>query len=379
MKTEPRAGQDVYLTIDIDLQITAEDALRDNVAYVNNYVSGSKSRAGALSAIDPSSGEVLVLASYPTFDLTTLNAEYASLSNDDAIPLLNRALNGTYAPGSTFKPGVALAALNENTVSAHQLVNCNGIYTYYSSYQPRCWVYNSASSSISRHGNIDVIEALRVSCNCYFYEVGRCVGIDTLNRYCRAYGLGEETGIELSEATGSLAGPNYRELNHLISWQPTDTIAASIGQSDNAFTPLQLGVYLSTLVNRGTRYSSHLLLKVTDFASGDEVYRSIPQVVDSIELSEENVDTVIEGMVQVVETNSIVKRFMKNLPVSVAGKTGTAQVGGKEADNGLFICCAPSDSPQIVISAVIERCGSGSYASMAAAEVIEKYCEKYAN
>lgn len=376
MKAEAHAGQDVYLTIDIDLQIAAEDGLRDNVDYVNANVFGTNSKAGALTAIDPDTGEVLALASYPTFDLSTLGADYNELAADSALPLLNRALQGTYAPGSTFKPCVAIAALSEGTVSATETIACLGVYTYYDSYQPHCWVYNSPTSSIRMHGNINVVHALEVSCNCYFYDVGRRLGIDKLNEYSRVFGLGGSTGIEIYEVTGSLAGPEYRDMYHLIEWQSTDTIAASIGQSDNSFTPLQLGTYISALANRGTRYYVHLLLKVLDFASGEDVYVSTPQVADRIDISEEVILPVIQGMEQVVETNSTVHRFMKDIPVTVAGKTGTAQVGGDEVDNGLFVCMAPSRDPQIVISSVIERCGSGSYAAMAASRVIEKYYEK---
>ena len=373
MKTEAVAGRDVYLTIDIDLQMAAEDGLKENVEYVNNIPTGEDSRAGALTAIDPSTGEVLVLASYPSFDLTTLGANYTQLAADPALPLLNRALQGTYAPGSTFKPGVALAALNEGVISASDTVNCTGVYRYFDSYQPKCWVYNSTSSPIRMHGHINAIDAIEVSCNCYFYDVGRVMGIDVMNRYSNGYGLGLTTGIELSESVGSLAGPRYRADNHLIDWQPTDTIAAAIGQSDNAFTPLQLSSYISTLVNRGARYRAHLLMKVVDFATGETVYQSQPEILSAMELSDSHVSTVIRGMEEVVESSATVTRFMRNVPVKVAAKTGTAQVGGDESDNGLFVCFAPSQKPEIVISSVVERCGGGSYAALAAGRVLEEY------
>ncbi|MBE6693526.1 MAG: hypothetical protein E7589_02020 [Ruminococcaceae bacterium] len=373
MKTEAIAGRDVYLTIDIDLQIAAEDGLKDNVAYVNGLSTGTESRAGALTAIDPSNGEVLVLASYPSFDLTTLGEDYNTLAADEALPLLNRALQGTYAPGSTFKPGVALAALCEGVVGASTLVDCEGVYRYYDSYQPKCWVYNSTSSPIKMHGPINAVEALEVSCNCYFYEVGRVMGIHSLNRYSNGYGLGLSTGIELAEAVGSLAGPAYREDYHLIDWQPTDTIAAAIGQSDNAFTPLQLSSYISTVVNYGTRYRTHLLLKVVDFATGEVVYAPEAEIMSAMELPEQHVSTVIRGMERVVSEGDTVGYFMQDVPVTVAGKTGTAQVGGNQSDNGLFVCVAPSRAPEIVVSSVVERCGGGSYAALAAARVLEEY------
>lgn len=373
IKVEPITGKDVYLTIDMDLQIAAEDGLRDNVEYVNDIPTGADSRAGALTAVDPSSGEVLALASYPSFDLTTLGENYNTLAADKALPLLNRALQGTYAPGSTFKPGVALAAMCEGVVGSDSLIDCTGIYRYYDSYQPKCWVYNSTSSPIRMHGEINAVEALEVSCNCYFYDVGRLMGIDALNKYSNGYGLGLSTGIELAEATGILAGPRHRQDYHLIDWQPTDTIAAAIGQSDNAFTPLQLSSYISTLVNCGTRYRAHLLYRVVDFSSGETVYAPEPEILSAMELPRQYVNTVIEGMERVVSETDVVRRFMRNVPVTVAGKTGTAQIGGNQSDNGLFVCFAPSEKAEIVISSVIEKCGGGSYASMAAGRVLEAY------
>lgn len=245
MKTEPVAGKDVYLTIDINLQMAAEDALKENVLHIQKTYNRQDCKAGALVAMDPNSGALLALASYPTYDLTTFNRDYEKLYADDALPLFNRALSGLYAPGSTFKPGMVAAALTEGTITASTKLECAGTYTYYQSYQPDCWIHNS-SGAVKQHGWINAAEALRVSCNCYFYDLGRRLGITNMNLYCRMYGLGEATGIELGEQRGSLAGPDYRADMHGLEWQPTDTIAAAIGQSDNAFTPLQFGVYTSS-------------------------------------------------------------------------------------------------------------------------------------
>ena len=381
MKTEPVAGKDVYLTLDINLQIAAEDSLAENVQYVNDNVYVADSKAGAVVAVDPSNGEVLALASYPTYDLTTYNMTYGDLLADEGIPLLNRALNGVYAPGSTYKPGVATAALCEGVVESHTKLECAGVYTYYKSYQPRCWIYHSSSSSIREHGWINVEEALEVSCNCYFYETGRLLGIDRLNQYMKQFGLGQSTGIELNESTGILAGPAYREENHLLAWQNTDTIVAAIGQSDNAFTPLQLSVYISTLVNGGTRYGAHLLLKTVDFATGEATNTSESVALSHVNMTESVRQTILSGMKRVAESNATVRNFMKNVPshVTVAAKTGTAQVGGDQPDNGLFVCCASEgdmtggETPDIVIAAVIERCGGGSYPSMTAGRILEAY------
>ena len=372
MKTEPVAGQDVYLTIDINLQIAAEDALKENVQYIRDTYHRQDCKAGALVAMDPNTGAVLALASYPTFDLTTYNRDYNELASNDALPLLNRALSGLYAPGSTFKPGMVAAGLSEGVISASTKLECAGTYTYYQSYQPDCWIHNS-SGAVKQHGWINAAEALRVSCNCYFYDLGRRLGITNMNLYCRMFGLGDSTGIELGEQKGSLAGPDHRADMHGLDWQPTDTIAAAIGQSDNAFTPLQLGVYTSTLFNGGTRYAAHLLLKVRDFSDRADTMVTTPRILSEFTLPEAHRLTVIDGMEQMVATSSEVSRYMRNVPVTVAGKTGTAQTGSTSTENGLFICAAPSKNPEIVVVSVIERAGGGSYSAMSAGLVLEAY------
>lgn len=372
MKVEAVAGKDVYLTINIDLQIAAEDGLKENVAYVQNNLGRESCEAGAICVLDPNTGEVLALASYPTYDLSTFSEDYAELEVDDALPLYNRALLGLYAPGSTFKPAVTAAALMEGVVETDTQLECAGVYTYYKSYQPKCWVYNS-SSGVRQHGWITADDALRVSCNCYYYEVGRRLGIESMNRYCTLFGLGQPTGIELGESTGILAGPAWREANKQKDWMATDTIAAAIGQSDNAFTPLQLSSYISALVNGGTRYSAHLLMKSVDISTGETVFASTPTVVDAFVLNEAYRQEILYGMEQVISSSSSISSWMSRVPVTVAGKTGTAQVGGNLTDNGLFVCCAPSRSPEIVVTSVIEKSGGGSYAALAAARVLEAY------
>ncbi|MCQ2428769.1 MAG: hypothetical protein MJ192_00415 [Clostridia bacterium] len=375
-KTEPVAGQDVYLTIDIDVQIAAENALAENVNYIRSSFNRTDCKSGAAVAVDPKTGEILAIASYPTYDLSTFNEQYNSLAANDALPLYNRALSGQYAPGSTFKPGVAVAAMTEGVLTPDTLLDCDGVYTYYQSYQPDCWIYNSTTSAVHKHGAITVREAVRVSCNCFFYETGRRLGITLMNRYCKLYGLGEHTGIELPESTGILAGPAYRELSHGVDWQPTDTIAAAIGQSENVFTPLQLGMYISTIVNGGTRYEAHLLSRVRDFTTRQDVLVKAPAVVDSMQIDQVYLNEIITGMEQVVTDTASISRYLTNVPVTVAGKTGTAQTGGKLTDNGLFVCCAPSRDPDIVVVSVIERAGGGSYAAMTSCRILEAYYQK---
>lgn len=366
-QTVPTPGNDVYLTIDINLQIAAEDGLAENVKYIRDQGYNRDCQSGSLVAMDPDTGEVLAIASYPSYDLTTYNLNYSDLYADPAQPLYNRALQGLYAPGSTFKLGMVVAGIQEGVVTPSSTLLCNGVYTYYSGYQPKCWTYPN------KHGHIDAVEALRVSCNCYFYDLGRQLGITKMNQYCNFYGLGQHTGIELYEEVGILAGETYREQNGLATWQPGDTIAAAIGQSDNTFTPMQITSYLATVLNGGTRYSAHLLSSVKTYFTNETVVDVQPKVLSEIEISETTQQTLFTAMEQMVETNSIASRFMANIPVPVGGKTGTAQLGGNLTDNALFVCSAPATNPDIVITVVIEKGAGGSYSSLAAARVLEAY------
>lgn len=370
VEKEAVAGNDVYLTIDIDLQIAAEDALAENVALIGD------AQAGALSAIDPQTGEVLVLASYPSFDLGTINEDYNDLVKNPANPLYNRVLNGVYTPGSTFKVGMVAAGITSGVVSSSTTLRCDGIYTYYDDYQPKCWYYPNI------HGNVNAAYSLEVSCNCYFYELGRIMGINVMNEYCRAYGLGEHTGIELPEKVGILAGPEYREENGLLGWTAGNTIAAAIGQSDNSFTPLQLANYIATVTNGGTRYSVHLLKEVRTYGeNGKTVFSTDVKVLSQINLSSDALYGAKQGMKQMAQHDSAVSRYMQGLPVVVGAKTGTAQRGPEKNDNRLFVCTAPYDNPDIVISVVIEpddnvpkdNSHGSSYASFAASEVLKEF------
>ncbi len=373
MKVEAVAGQDVYLTIDIHLQIAAEEALKENILFIQSTYDREDCRSGAIVAMDPRCGDVLALASYPTYDLVTYNRDYNTLAADTAQPLVNRALAGVYAPGSTFKPLMAVAALNEGIVAPSTLLECAGTYTYYQSYQPDCWIHNS-TSAVKQHGWLNAADAVKVSCNCYFFEAGRLLGIDRMNRYSELAGLGQATGIELGELLGTLAGPAHRAESDGMEWQATDTIAAAIGQSDNAFTPLQICNATAAIVGGGNRYDAHLLLRVRDFATGEDTYTASPRVAATIPMSATTYAAVMDGMEAVITSSAQITRYMQGVPVRVAGKTGTAQTGNA-VDNGLFVCCAPSRNPEIVVTSVIERAGGGSYSAMSAGKVLEAYYE----
>ena len=367
---EPIAGKDVYLTIDIDLQIAAEEGLKRNVQLIGD------AKAGALTALDPHCGEVLAIASYPSYDLSVFNEQYNDLLRDPANPLYNRALDGLYTPGSTFKVGMVAAAVDSGIFKASTCVYCGGKYTYYDDYQPKCWIYPG------EHGQVNAAYSLQVSCNCYFYELGRLMGIEKMNDYCKSYGLGEYTGIELGERKGILAGPAYRDENSLTAWTAGNTIAAAIGQSDNSFTPIQISNYISTVLNGGKRYSVHLLKEVREYGEdGKVVFEQKKEIVSEKTLSETAVSAAMRGMRQMAANDAAVEAYMGDLPVLVGGKTGTAQRGTGKNDNRLFVCAAPYNDPDIVISVVIEPDDSipkdtahgSSYACVAASYVLDEY------
>lgn len=372
-------GKNVYLTLDIDLQIAAEKALESNIQLIvenavasGEELSGEDANAGAMSVVKVKTGEVLALASYPTYNLATFNEDYEELRTNELSPMFNRALEGTYAPGSTFKPGVAAAALQEGIVGPYTLLPCNGPYKYYedSGFTPACWVWNMRRGS---HGLIDVTEAIQVSCNCYFYEVGRLLTIGTMNKYCTGYGLGQPTGIELDEKTGVLAGPEYRDENGLEAWTPGQTITAAIGQSDNLFTPLQISQYIATIINGGDRMSAHMLYEVHEFGSDEPIDSFEPQIIDdSVSLSESVVNIVKGGMKNVMEDGSAARVF-RNYPITIGGKTGTAQVREDRSDNAIFTAFAPFSDPEIVASCVIEQGASGTDAGYAIKDVFDRY------
>ncbi len=376
IKKEAIPGKDIRLTIDINIQMAAEDSLAATIANIvkdakakPGTLDGEDADAGAVTAISPATGEVLALASYPTYDLSTFADNIDTLFTDERTPLVNRALNGLYPPGSTFKPGTAAASLSEGVITFDTIIVDEGTYTYYPDYQPRCWIKLMFGLS---HGPLNVVGALQNSCNIFFFECGRLLTIEKLNEYCRGYGLGQPTGIEYPEATGILAGPDYVESSGLGSWGPGDTLQAAIGQSYNTFTPLQLSVYISTLTNGGTRYRARLLHSVYDYASGDCVYTVPTDVVSTMELTEEVVGQIKTAMQNVNENGSTAKIF-DGYPITMGGKTGTAQISKTASDNGVFVAFAPVDKPEIVVSAVVEHGASGTPLGAVAKSIFDCY------
>ena len=362
--TEPKPGDNIVLTIDIDLQKKVEDTLASSLPnLVSEEVEGA-----ACVVLDVNSFDVLASASYPTFDLANYSRDWEKNSTDPLTPLVNRALTGTYAPGSTFKMVTAIGALEEGIITPDSQIRDLGRYTYYPGTPPQCWYYRQYGKY---HGLINVSEAIEVSCNYFFYDVGRRLGIDLLVDYATRFGLGQKTGIELEESSGVMAGPEYTE-SMGGTWYEGSVLSVAIGQESSQFTPIQLASYISTLVNGGTRKSTHLLkeIKSSDYSQIVETYE--PEVLSTIEIQDKNLEAVKAGMLALT-TDGSVRRYFQDLPVQVGAKTGSAQVSAQTESNAVFVCFAPYDDPEIALAMVVEHGGSGSELGAMAADILSYY------
>lgn len=364
---DPEPGNTVALTIDIDLQKAVEDALAKRISEMT--ANDGIQRGGGAAVVGIGSGEILALASYPTYNLATFDQDYDKLSSDPALPMFNRATYGTYAPGSTFKPCTAVAALETGIINTNTKIQDKGIYTYYSSPQPTCWIYSSTGGT---HGFVNVSQAITVSCNYFFYEVGRLTGIANIDNYASQFGLGKPTGIEIGDSAGSLASPEYAEENGL-EWTDGQTLTAAIGQSYNLFTPLQLANYIATLAGGGAHYNAHLLKNVKSYDNSDLVYTYDETPTNTVGISSENLQAVLSGMHDL--TTGSLSTYFSNCVVDAAAKTGTAQTGGTN-NNGVFVAFAPYDKPQIAVAIVIEKGDAGAALASTAVEILNSYFSK---
>lgn len=373
-ESEPSPGSNIISTIDIQLQTALEDSLAQRVPGLTDKVEGA---AGVV--IDVSNGEVLSMASYPTFDLATIyqdTAAYNAALVDPLTPFLNRATHGLYSPGSTFKMITGAAALQEGLTTPGERIRDTGLFQYpkgqhypYGDYHPGCWYYLQYRGT---HGLEDMAHAIKDSCNIYFYTLGDRLGIPKLDEYAAMFGLGQSTGIELPEKIGMVAGPGTSErLNQ--DWYDGLLLSASIGQGNTLCTPLQLANYIATLVNGGNRYPAHLLKTVKSSDYSQVVLENQPEPLDTINISAQNMETVKAGMYLMAQEGSVAKYF-KDLNVEVGAKTGTAQVGVANTEaNAVFVCFAPYDDPEIAIALVAEHGGSGTELAAVAADVLSAY------
>ena len=362
---EPQPGGTVALTLDIDLQADVEAALAETISGMIDK--DSNERGGAAAVVSVGTGEVLALASYPTYDLSTFNEDYDELVNDQRLPMFNRATQGIYAPGSTFKMVTAVAALESGIITPSSIIQDRGIYTYYKDPQPMCWIYSQTGST---HGRINVSQAITDSCNYFFYEVGRLTGIRTLDSYASQFGLGQSTGIEIGDSSGVLASPEWAE-SHDQEWTDGQTITAAIGQSYNLFTPLQLANYVATLVGGGDHYQAHLLKNVKVYDNSRLLYMYDDNPINVVEMSDTTLSAVTRGMHELTVSGSVAYAF-ENCVVSAGAKTGSAQVGTDIA-NGVFVAYAPYEKPEIAVAIVIEKGGSGAALANTAVEIINSW------
>ena len=340
---EPVSGHTIRLTMDKNVQLSAQNALTNTINQLNS--DNIAVHAGAAVALNVKTGGVLASVNYPTYTYEQLENDYASIKSNKYSPMFDRAFNGVYPPGSTFKPAVACAALQENAITSSEVITCTGTYRYFKDYQPHC---------MHVHGGISLLTALSKSCNYYFFETGRRLGITKMNDYCSKLGLGVKTGVEILESKGTLAGPNSR-----AEWYDGYTIAAAIGQSDNAFTPLQLATYTSTIANSGVRYKTTLIDKVMTYNQEEIISQSKPTVAATVDLDESVINSVKQGMLSVTEDGTGSAIF-KDYPITVGGKTGTAQTT-QGPDHTVFIAFAPFDDPEIAVAVVIEHGQFGKY------------------
>ena len=366
LTTVPEPGHTVQLTIDSEFQKAVDQALAKNVEWIKNtYADSKQANAGAVVVIDVKTGGVLAASNYPSFDQNLYAAQYNEYSADENMPLFNRALQGLYTPGSTYKPSVAVAGLDTGLLNRNSTVNCTRVYTYYKDYRPRCAQHG--------HGNgpIDVVNAIKWSCNIFFYDVGRRLTSDVYDAYAYKLGLGQRTGVEVSEALGHLTTKNDSNYTESLD------IQAAIGQGNTAVTPIQLATYAATLANRGTRYRTHFVKAILDSNTGETLEETQPEVMDVVEDKGETFDLVREGMKGVAQTIPALVGY----PYTIACKTGSPQrsegyyVGStyKHYTNAAMIAYGPAEDPEIAIGVVVEYGGAGARTGQLVADIFNAY------
>lgn len=361
-KEEATPGNTLVLTVDAGLQTALQAALQERIQTLQTTApagSGQECQAGAALVVDVKTGGILAAANWPGYDLNLYRSTYSDLAADDGAPLLDRVFQGLYAPGSAFKPAVAAAALDAG-FDPNATVNCTGRYLYYSGYQPGCLQYGHA-------GPVDLRTALEHSCNIFFYDVGRRLGVDTFSAMAQRLGLASPTGVEVDEAQGRLTWSTDD------NYQAGLTLMAAIGQGNTAVTPAQLAVYAATLANNGQRPTLHFADRAVDVASGQVVWQYTPAFT-TVEGGETVFGPIRDGMKRMAQTT----RVLREAPVVCAAKTGSPQLAdtlpnGNHYVNSVLIGYAPADAPQIAVAVVLEYGGGGSNAAPILRAVLDAY------
>ena len=404
---EPVAGNNVETTIDIDLQKVAEDALAERMKELTdpNINTGGEgegidAQGAAVVVMKVKTGEILACASYPTFNLATMKEDWDAINSDDLKPLFNRAFGATYAPGSTYKMCTLVAAMEnvygptnpkagQPIYAPGETIYDTGVFSHddFPNFHPTCLFY---SSSYGSHGDLTAQDALKVSCNLFFYELGYRMTIDMMDETAKGFGLGEPTGIELTEKVGWRANEASKKASYKNSadaaWNGGDRVLCAIGQSENRFTPLQLAVYTCTLANQGTRYRATFLNRVTSSDYRTLVYSNSPEVVSKMNISDTTYNTYVDGMRRVVTMIGGTATTCFGGPkdedntqwpskITVCAKTGTAQHSSGGSDHGVFVCFAPMDDPQVAIAIFGEKTAHGSSMAPVAEPILKAYFE----
>ena len=360
-EVEPKPGATVELTIDLELQQIVEDALAETVTRMNQE-DGREDRGAAAVVEKVGTGEILALASYPSYDLSTYRQAdvYAQLASDPAKPFQNRATSYPYAPGSTLKPLTSVAALESGVTTLTEKIRDTGWWSYPNDPTGSgtwCWFR-------SGHGLLNVTQAITNSCNYFFAEMGYRMGMDTLREYLTAFGLGEHTGIEIGDNAGTL--PENETGHNYAPW-------AAYGQANQEYTPLQLANYIATLVSGGKHCQAHLLKAVKTYDNSDVLAVGNTTPDHTVEIHDSTLEAVKKGMLGYTQPGGMVYSYFKDCVVTAGAKTGTAQVGGKQTNNGVFVCFAPYDEPEIVVSIVIEKGGAGAALASTAVTILNAY------
>ena len=393
VEKEAVAGSNVILTIDSKLQKITEDALRDNIEKIKSGGFGKayEAKGGSCVVMNVKTGEVLAMASYPDYNPQSFadgisNEEWQGYLQNTSYPLLNKAIQSAYEPGSIFKMVTAIAGLESGNITLTEKINDTGQYIKYGE-KRNCWYYTDYHRG---HGYLNVIGAIEKSCNYFFYEAADRMGIDTLDKYASYFGLGKKTGIELpSETAGTLASKEYvKSINS--TWNPGDTINAAIGQGYNRFTPLQMAKYISMVANGGNKIDVSLIKTIQNSdgteVSKEEINKFVSEKLgvskdedsDNISLNSEYINAVKEGMKSVTsgEAGTAYARF-KNFNIAVGGKTGSAEAGkdsnGKDIVNAWFAAFAPYDDPEIAVVIMVENGGHGNYTAEAVRNIMAEY------
>ena len=404
---EPVAGNNVETTIDIDLQKVAEDALAKRMKELTdpNINTGGEgegidAQGAAVVVMKVKTGEILACASYPTFNLATMKEDWDAINSDDLKPLFNRAFGATYAPGSTYKMCTLVAAMEnvygptnpkagQPIYAPGETIYDTGVFSHddFPDFHPTCLFY---SSSYGSHGDLTAQDALKVSCNLFFYELGYRMTIDMMDDTAKGFGLGEPTGIELTEKVGWRANEASKKASYKNSadaaWNGGDRVLCAIGQSENRFTPLQLAVYTCTLANQGTRYRATFLNRVTSSDYRTLVYSNSPEVVSKMNISDTTYNTYVDGMRRVVTMIGGTATTCFGGPkdedntqwpskITVCAKTGTAQHSSGGSDHGVFVCFAPMEDPQVAIAIFGEKTAHGSSMAPVAEPILKAYFE----